>query len=228
LKIFAAGQIWHILLLVMLLFILLYVTRQDPALLEGSLWNTGTKSWFLFAVLAPIIHQVYVLLSWRLELYRKRLTHWFGDRAFTQYKKIFTLLILSRPFTLVLLAIANKQTLELDPVLALIIGVLLFVPAAYLFYSVKHFFGFDRAYGIDHFKPEKYQDIPLVKKGIFKYTDNGMYTFGFLILYLPALIWLSKAALAVAVFQHLYIWVHHYCTEKPDMKFIYSQLKEDL
>ena len=29
-------------------------------------------------------------------------------------------------------------------------------------------------------------------------------------------------ALAVALFQHAYIWVHYYCTEKPDMRRIYG------
>jgi protein-S-isoprenylcysteine O-methyltransferase Ste14 len=223
LKNIASGQVWHLILLALLLLLLANITGKDPEYFEGSLWNIGSKSWFLLAVLVPIAHQMYVLICWRLELYGKRLTHWFGDRAFSLYKKLFTLLILGRPVTLIILALANKQTLELDPVLAWITGGILFVPAAYLFYSVKNYFGFDRAFGIDHFEPEKYQNAPLVKKGIFKYTDNGMYTFGFLILYLPTLIWLSKAALVVAIFQHLYIWVHHFFTEKPDMNYIYGR-----
>ena len=32
----------------------------------------------------------------------------------------------------------------------------------------------------------------------------------------------SLAALAAALFQHAYIWVHYYCTEAPDMDLIYS------
>ena len=58
-------------------------------------------------------------------------------------------------------------------------------------------------------------------KGIFKFTNNGMYYFGFLVLYIPALLLFSKAALLAALFNHLYIWAHYFCTEKPDIKVIY-------
>ena len=62
-----------------------------------------------------------------------------------------------------------------------------------------------------------------MKKGIFRYTDNGMYIYGLMILYLPGLLLLSKAAMVVALFNHIYIWVHYYCTERPDMKVIYGK-----
>ena len=33
---------------------------------------------------------------------------------------------------------------------------------------------------------------------------------------------LIVAALVVAMFSHLYIWVHYICTERPDMRLIYG------
>lgn len=84
----------------------------------------------------------------------------------------------------------------------------------------------NRAFGLDHFKPEEFKNKSFVKKGIFKYTSNGMYIYGFLILYTPGLILLSKAALLAALFNHLYIWVHYYFTELPDIKLIYQQDKK--
>ena len=33
----------------------------------------------------------------------------------------------------------------------------------------------------------------------------------------------SKLALIAAAFQAVYIWVHYYATEKPDMAFIYRK-----
>ena len=88
-------------------------------------------------------------------------------------------------------------------------------------YSVGHYFGIDRVYGIDHFDPS-YRSKPLVKDGMFKYTDNAMYKFGFLILWTIALVFLSQAALLAAAFNQLYIWVHFYCTELPDIRRIYA------
>ena len=58
---------------------------------------------------------------------------------------------------------------------------------------------------------------------MFKYTDNAMYKFGFLILWSIALFTLSKAALLAAAFNHLYIWVHFYFTELPDIRQIYGE-----
>ena len=208
--------------LLLLLTGVYFIAIYTPGVMSGELWGYPTLYWLLLALLIPILHQIYVVLCWRLELYTQRLSVWFGEKAFAFYKRWFTILILSRPITLVLLALSNKNTLVLDPYIALGIVVVLLIPSLYLFYSVKRYFGFDRAFGIDHFQPEKFRNVPLVNKGIFRFTDNGMYTCGFLLLYLPALIWLSQAALLVALFQHLYIWVHHYCTEKPDMKVIYG------
>jgi len=79
--------------------------------------------------------------------------------------------------------------------------------------------------GIDHFYPEKYKNETFVKKGIFRYTDNGMYIFGFFILWIPGILLQSKAALLAALFNHIYIWVHYYFTELPDIKEIYSNTK---
>jgi hypothetical protein len=50
-----------------------------------------------------------------------------------------------------------------------------------------------------------------------------MYIYGIMILYIPALLLFSKAALVVALFNHIYIWVHYYTTEIPDMKKIYGK-----
>lgn len=77
-------------------------------------------------------------------------------------------------------------------------------------------------FGIDHFECNNSKLIPMVKKGIFKYTSNGMYVFGFMILWIPGLITFSKPAIIVVMIQHICIWIHFYFTEKLDMKYIYG------
>jgi len=49
-----------------------------------------------------------------------------------------------------------------------------------------------------------------------------MYVFGFLVLWIPGFVMFSKAALLVALFNQIYIWVHYYFTELPDINFIYG------
>jgi protein-S-isoprenylcysteine O-methyltransferase Ste14 len=108
-----------------------------------------------------------------------------------------------------------------DPALLRPLALVALGLSVYLFWSVKTYFGFRRALGADHFDPA-YRDLPRVREGIFRWTGNGMYTFGFLILWVPALWWGSAAALAAAVFNHAYIWIHYFATERPDMDRIYG------
>ena len=117
-----------------------------------------------------------------------------------------------------MLALSNRSTLSVDPVLAYLIAGILLIPSVYLFYSVQKYFGMDRAFGIDHFHPEELKNTPFVRQGIFKYSSNAMYVFGFMILWIPGLLLMSKAAILVAVFNHIYIWVHYYFTELPDIR----------
>ncbi|HMB99644.1 MAG TPA: methyltransferase, partial [Flavobacteriaceae bacterium] len=122
---------------------------------------------------------------------------------------------------LIFLSISNKDTLHLKVYIKYVILTIIGLISFYAFYSVIRFFGTSRAAGLDHFDVEV-RKLPLVKKGIFKYTSNGMYTYAFLAVYLPGLFYQSKAAILVALFSHLYIWIHYYTTELPDMKYIYG------
>lgn len=216
-------QHWHFLALVILLVGISFSVNRDSNLLKGELWGLSTSNWFLVAILSPVVHQIYVLVCWRLELFYNSISKIFGVNGFKLYKIGFAILFISRLMTIIFLAISNANTLNLNNVFAYLISGIIFIPSVYLFYSVKKYFGIDRAFGIDHFHPEELKKIPFVKKGIFKYSSNAMYIFGFLILWIPGLLLLSKAAILVALFNHVYIWVHYYFTELPDMKVIYKE-----
>lgn len=206
-----------------LIFLIYFLCTVDKSILEGNLWGVSTYYWIIAALMSPIMHQFYVLICWRLELYYNKISELIGAKGFKLYKVGFAILILFRPLTITLLAISNTNTFEINTTLSYILSIVLFIPAAYLFYSVKTYFGIDRAFGIDHFYSEKYKNASMVKKGIFKYTSNGMYIYGFLILWIPGILFKSKAALLLALFNHIYIWVHYYLTEKPDMREIYRE-----
>jgi hypothetical protein len=217
------GQVFHLFLLYFLLAGLFHMVSNVDGFLIGELFGIKTKWYFFWAILIPIIHQIYVWYCWRYEWYQKKLTNTFGQNAFPLYKFFFSILILGRPVSIILLALSNENTMVLDQSAAYTLVVIFAVPAIYTMYSVKKYFGFDRAYGLDHFEPEKVKNVPMVNQGIFKYTPNAMYVFGFMMLYAFAFFWLSRAALAAALFNHLYIWVHYYFTERPDMKMIYGE-----
>ncbi len=215
-------QIWHLILLIAMIFAInLYVTSSSE-MLSGTFWGINTKTWFWLAIAIPVFHQVYVWLIWRFELYQRTFTKRYGlKRSFNIYAVGFSILFVSRLIAIIILAYSDKNTLHINPVLTYALAALITPLVIYLFYSVKKYFTIERAYGIDHF--DKNYGEPYVKKGIFKYTDNGMYVFGLMILYLPELLLLSEAAILVALFNHVYIWVHYYFTERPDMLEIYGE-----
>ena len=213
-------QALHWLLLAGLLSVTALISR-DEAFLAGSYRGLSTAAWFWIAIAFPVAHQTYVWLCWRLELHQRRLTRNFGENGFRFYAAGFAFFGLGRIVVLIGLGIANQNTLPVDEGLLDAVATLLLAPVAYLFYSVARYFTFKRAMGIDHFDPS-YRTKLLVRKGIFRYTRNRMFTFGLLAVWLPGLYTASRAALLAALFSHAYIWVHYYCTELPDMKRIYG------
>jgi len=204
---FFEGQLVHIIAL-MILLVVLYLFSSSSGFLNGSFLGLSSGVWAILVVADAVLHQVYVWLCWRLELDENRLSKRFGINAFRYYQVGFTVLFVARPILAFAVGFANRGTLPIDPMLGYLIALLLFLPAAYLVYSIRTYFGFKRAYGIDHFDGS-YRAIP-------------MYVFGFLMLWVPAFLFQSIGALGLAAFSHLYIWVHFFCTEKPDMKRIYG------
>ena len=215
-------QIWHFLIAFALAILIKLFIVDLNGVKDGELLGMETSLWFWLAIFIPIIHQFYVVFVWRLELYKQTFTLRLGvKKAFKLYSIGFSVLFVSRLILIIFLAVSNKNTLQINPIIVYIIVALIVPLVIFLFYSVKKYFTIDRAYGIDHF--DKNYNIPYVKKGIFKYTNNGMYVFGLMILYLPGLLLFSKAAIVVAVFNHIFIWAHYYFTELPDMKEIYGK-----
>ena len=219
-KAFFEGQVLHLFLLVSLI-IALAMTAQINGFGDGAFLGIITSTWVVIAVGIAITHQVYVWLCWRLLLADQSRARLLGGKVFFYYKIIFAVLIIGRPVTAFALSWANRGTLPIAPALGIAIACILFIPAAYLMFSIKRYFSFDRAFGIDHFDPA-YRSAPLVRMGIFAWTPNAMYVFGFFILWVPAFLFQSTAGFAVAAFSHAYIWVHYFSTEKPDMKRIYG------
>lgn len=220
LGLFFEGQRMHFAVLVVLLAAVWGLTGL-PGFGAGEFLGLSTMTWAAIAVADAVLHQVYVWLCWRAELHGQNLTRWFGKRAFAVYAAGFTLLFAARPVLVFALGWSNRGTLEIHPWLGYGAALVLAVPVVYLMISVRRYFTFRRAFGIDHFEPQ-YRTLPMERRGIFRFSPNAMYVFGFLALWMPAFLFQSSAALGIAAFSHAYIWVHYLATEKPDMAHIYG------
>jgi hypothetical protein len=219
-KLIFERQIWHYALLLILLVTAISVSRTQ-GFLSGQLWGITTAAWFYLAIGAAIAHQVYVWFCWRTQLHYSLLTRFFGQRSFVYYAVVFLVLMTSRLVFIIGLAISSRSSLSFSRLALNTTAIIMALLVAYLLYSVVRYFSLRRALGIDHFDPS-YRFKPLVREGIFRFTGNGMYVFGLLILWIPGLVMASAPALLAALFSHLYIWVHYYTLEKPDMNEIYG------
>ena len=215
LNFFFKNQIWH----VGGTIALFYVAAQFVDLYGNTNTFIGISAltWFMIAMSIPLIHQVYVWICWRSELCWKSISNTIG---FKGYVIIFFTLIISR-LSAIVLCFVDYGSLYIPGWFAWILALVLFIPGAYTMYSVKKYFGFLRAAGADHFDP-KYRDMSFEKRGIFKWSPNAMYVFGIGIPFAFAVATGSKSMFIVAIYTYISIWLHYFCTEKEDFKYIYS------
>lgn len=210
----------HVLALAALLTGVFALANGD--VIAGSLFGLPTVAWLVLAISVPIAHQTYVWLMWRLELYHVVISDRSGmERGFRLFSLGFSNLFASRLGLIILLAVSNHGTLEFPRGLGIVIAVVLSLASLHVYDSVLRYLGAARSYGVDHFDPT-YRDIPFAREDVFRFTGNAIYTFGFGLLWVPAFIHLSQAALLAALFSQLYIWGHYYCTELPDIAYIYG------
>ena len=215
LNFFFKHQIWHLGGIIVLFYI--SVQFVDLESNTNSFLEVGALGWFMIAMSIPIIHQAYVWICWRSELCWKLISNTIG---FKGYVIIFFILIISR-LSAIVLCFVDYGSLYKPGWLAWILGLILFIPGAYTMYSVKKYFGFLRAAGADHFDP-KYRDLPFENRGIFKWTPNAMYVFAIGIPFSFAVATGSQSMFVVAIYTYVAIWLHYFCTEKPDIVAIYN------
>ena len=162
-----------------------------------------------------------VWVCWRSELLWKSISKLIG---FNGYIIGFFILILSRLFSLII-PFLDYGTLYKPNFISYLVSAVLFMPIIYTFYSVKKFFGFKRAAGLDHFD-QSYKNIPFEKRGIFKWFPNSMYMFGLLMPFAVAVLTGSKIMFIVGVYTYIGGWIHYFATEKPDINYIYKNKHE--
>lgn len=214
------GQFQHVLLLSIMIPGFLYLSA--PSFDGRSIWEFPASSLSIALLIVVVSHQMIGWFVFRAQLYSGLLTKVLGKFDLVVWGVVFFALFFLRPLITIALGLTDSGTLYGPRWVQIGIGFSLLIPVFYTIWSIHKYFGIERALGGDHFR-EKYRHMPLVKNGAFKYSDNAMYSFAFLIFWAIALLLGSRLALAAAVFQHAYIWVHMYCTEAPDIEVIYPR-----
>ena len=212
---FFKHQVWHIGGLIVLFY--LGCQMIDFENNSNTFLGISAKSWFLFSMMTPLLHQGYVWLCWRSELCWKTISRTIGFKIYAVIMIIIGILRLSG----IGLSFADYGSWFIPGWVAWSVSVLIFIPFIYTIYSIKKYFGFMRATGIDHFD-SNYRDMPFEKRGIFKWSSNAMYTFAIPVFFGFAFSSGSKAMFIFAAYSFIGVWLHYFCTEKEDFKVIYG------
>lgn len=213
------GQPQHLAILALMLGGVAWVFMDETGV--GQFWGMDSLAWAWMSIWLAVLHQIIVAIGFRAQLHLGVFSRFFRDRDMRVWAGVFFPLLLARPVTLLIVASLDQNSLGLPVFVRVVVGLALFLPAAYAMFSVAKYFGFGRAMGGDHFR-DSYRKLPLVKEGAFRFTDNAMYGLAFLGLWSFAIFLGSWQALIVAAFQHTYIWVHMYTVEAPDMRWLYE------
>ncbi|MFC1482714.1 methyltransferase [Candidatus Margulisiibacteriota bacterium] len=214
-------QSWMLLFLITAIYFFYSIVTRYSGFLSGSLWGIRTLQWIQISVLCSFLHHFLILICWRIQLHYSLITKYFGMKGFYVYAFFFFLLLILRTITLFFLGYANRGSLLINPFLLHSSALVIMIPVSYTLYSIIKYFGLLRATGIDHFDPA-YRKKPFVKKGMFKYTKNAMYTYGVLLFLIPGLLFASKTALLIGLINYCWAWIHYFTIELPDIKKIYT------
>lgn len=187
----------------------------------GAFLGLTAQGWAALSIALALVHQIVVAAVFRLQLHRAVLTRVFGGRDLRVWGAVFAPLLLARPVTVLIVGLLDGVPLTDWRMPEVVLGLALLGVAGWVLRAVHRDFTFRRAVGGDHFRDE-IAELPLVRTGPFALVPNAMYGLGFLGLWGIALLTGSWNAFVVAAFQHAYIWVHMYCTEAPDMAWIYG------
>lgn len=185
------------------------------------LFGLTSVGWARLSIALALLHQVMVAFVFRVQLHRNLMSRLFGRNDMAIWRALFLPLLVARPVTVLLTGRADPAQIGLPAWIGWPVGLTLLALAVWAMHSTLVYFTLPRALGGDHFR-DHFAAMPLVDKGAFRYTSNAMYGVVFSGLWGLALLCDSWNALILALFQQSYIWVHMYCTENPDMDWIYG------
>ena len=177
--------------------------------------------WMAVSWLLAGVFQFWIAFFWRLELYGKHISRRLGPAGFIVFRIGFVILGAARFLMLVPVALSTRNTMDLPDYLRFFLIIVSTPGIVWAAYGALFQFGFKRATGADHFDPA-YRTAALESSGIFKHMRNPMYAIVLLVLYHPGLLWQSAPGLLLAAAHHAFVWVHYFCTEKPDLTEIYK------
>lgn len=147
------NQIYHLLSYVILgILIITYIHNNYSG--DKTIVGLTTIKWVIISWIAAGIFQFWILFFWRIELYYRRISKYFGDSGFLIFRIGFVIFAAIRLLPIIPVSLLSKNSMEINIPLKIILiaGTTPFIMWA--LFSVFFYFGINRAFGADHFYPE--------------------------------------------------------------------------
>lgn len=219
-------QGYHVLAWGVLGAVLWAATLQQESRHAVGAWGLTASEWIAVSWVFAGLSQFWVAFFWRFELHRGAISARLGRAGFLIHRIGYVTLFACRLLPLLAISGATAGTLAIPPWLRIGFMAVTLPPTLWAIHCAVFYFGLDRASGADHFDPA-YRKARFEERGIYRYVNNSMYAVALLALYYPGVLDQSALALITAAVHHAFVWVHYYCTEKPDLREIYGAAGTD-
>jgi Phospholipid methyltransferase len=215
-------QGWHSLAYVVIGAALLLAAWHLPGAHGRGRYGVSAFEWVVFSWILAGLHQGSIAAAWRLELHHGLVSAYLGKRGgFLVHRIVYVLTGGLRLLAVIPISLTTAHTLAVPPWVSIPLLAISMPFTVWGLWCALAYFGLDRAAGVDHFDPARRQGFE--QRGLYNYIGNVMYTVVLLMLYHPGLVFQSALGLVVAAAHHAFVWVHYWCTEKPDLREIYGQ-----
>ncbi len=214
-------QDWHFALLALLVVSVNAIMVLYPLSFTGVFWGLSTGTWLWIGVFTAILHQIYIMLIWRIQLETRWLTTNLPRLGFIAYLIDYTLMLAARTGAIILVAAANREVIFIPDSFRWVGSIILGIVFTWLTYSVTKSSSYKDLAGAVFFESKDPNHCG-IQKNISAVVPGAVYIFGPLSFYIPGLVLASPASLLLALFNHIYIWIHYCYTEAPSLKRVYS------
>jgi protein-S-isoprenylcysteine O-methyltransferase Ste14 len=119
----------------------------------------------IFVFLTIFIESIILIL----QLYGRKITRWFGDNAFNFHMIVTISLWVITFFLIILLQFSHHPQFH-NSITVRFIGLFLFISGSILGFWGFYLLGLKRALCLNFFE----QDVPIVKKSLYRYLDNPL------------------------------------------------------
>lgn len=200
-------------------------------LLKRHSQNTLAETIFVGIIVCRVIHHLLLTAIWRLELYAPSSPWAMSNMLDSKKKGLFVAELVDVGYFILAgngfcaIAFMDYESQHRVQCSHIILGLVFCIVGMWTIVSAIINVGPKGLAGADHFYPAEYKTKKLIHQGAYSIVSHPIYTIGMLLEWGIAVLGGSELCYLLAMSSHASALLFLYCTEMPDMKFIYHDMK---